>query len=136
MSSSKVLRKSKISEVNDNAVSRNVTVDSTVTDSVVADNAMVVDNADVVNHEQVAGGKRHFKCLMLTSDCASVTVTGRYSGNKPKQAASKACTRIYKTFEERNEEIPESIVFGMHECTRSSKRKKKILLSRKEKISW
>lgn len=68
-------------------------------------------------------GKRYFKCIMINSEGVAVS-TGRYSGKKPKQAASKACTRL---FEEQKEtgNAPEQIVFGMHESTRASKKKKK-----------
>jgi hypothetical protein len=68
-------------------------------------------------------GKRYFKCIMINGDGEAIA-TGRYSGKKPKQAASKACTRLY---EEQKESglLPEKIVFGMHESTRASKKKKK-----------
>ncbi|VBB18373.1 hypothetical protein YASMINEVIRUS_836 [Yasminevirus sp. GU-2018] len=69
-------------------------------------------------------GKRYFKCIMINSD-DEVLATGRYSGKKPKQAASKACTKLFEDIIEEGRELPENIVFGMHECTRSSKRKKK-----------
>ena len=59
----------------------------------------------------------------MINEAGEVICTGRYSGKKPKQAASKACTRIYETYEEKNH--PEKVVFGMHECSRSSKKKKK-----------
>jgi hypothetical protein len=83
-------------------------------------------------------GKRYFKCIMINADGKAVC-SGRYSGKKPKQAASKACTRLYK---EAGKNFPKNIVFGMHECTRTSKKKKKyfylgsrVKLSKPEKVS-
>lgn len=68
-------------------------------------------------------GKRYFKCIMINGEGEAVA-TGRYSGKKPKQAASKACTRLYEEQKEAGL-LPEKIVFGMHESTRASKKKKK-----------
>jgi hypothetical protein len=77
--------------------------------------------------EEEEPGKRYFKCIMINSENGEAVCTGRYSGKKPKQAASKACTRLYESFKEEHEdqELPTQIIFGMHECTRSSKKKKK-----------
>ena len=92
--------------------------------------------ADGNQEEEV--GKRYFKCIMIDSN-GNAICSGRYSGKKPKQAASKACTRLYK---ETGNEFPKNIVFGMHECTRTSKKKKKyfyvgtrVKLSKPEKVS-
>jgi hypothetical protein len=76
-------------------------------------------------HEEELG-KRYFKCIMLNKEGVA-RCTGRYSGKKPKQAASKACTRLYEEYAEAHDgaDLPEKIVFGMHECTRASKKKKK-----------
>ena len=52
-------------------------------------------------------GKRYFKCIMINADGKAVC-SGRYSGKKPKQAASKACTRLYK---EAGKKFPKNIVF-------------------------
>ena len=73
--------------------------------------------------EDVDDDKRYFKCIMINADGVAVS-TGRYSGKKPKQAASKACTRLYEDQKGLNN-TPEKIIFGMHECTRASKKKKK-----------
>ena len=67
--------------------------------------------------------KRYFKCIMINANGEAIS-TGRYSGKKPKQAASKACTRLYEDQKELNN-TPDKIIFGMHECTRASKKKKK-----------
>jgi len=76
-----------------------------------------------IEEEEVAG-KRYFKCIMINKEGVAIS-SGRYSGKKPKQAASKACTRLIDSYKNSDEEIPEKIVFGMHECTRASKKKKK-----------
>jgi hypothetical protein len=68
-------------------------------------------------------GKRYFKCIMIGVDGSAVS-NGRYSGKKPKQAASKACTRLYDDMK-KSGQAPEQIIFGMHECTRANKKKKK-----------
>jgi len=68
--------------------------------------------------------KRNFKCIMINSE-GGVECTGRYSGRKPKQAGNKACTRIFKNFNGTDQKVPEKVIFGMHECTRGSKHKKK-----------
>lgn len=76
------------------------------------------------NDEEVEEpGKRYFKCIMIDGE-GNAIATGRYSGKKPKQAASKACTRLYEEQKEADL-LPEKIVFGMHESTRASKKKKK-----------
>lgn len=68
--------------------------------------------------------KRHFKCIMINTK-GEVVCTGRYSGRKPKQAGNKACTRIFKNYKDKGIELPEKIIFGIHECTRNTKKKKK-----------
>ena len=74
--------------------------------------------------EEDEPGKRYFKCITITGD-NEVIATGRYSGKKPKQAASKACTKLFEDLIAAEQELPEHIIFGMHECTRASKKKKK-----------
>jgi hypothetical protein len=76
-------------------------------------------------------GKRYFKCIMINVEGVAVC-TGRYCGKKPKQAASKACTRLYESYED--DELPEQIVFGMHECTRTNKKKKKYFYTGKRML--
>lgn len=68
--------------------------------------------------------RRYFKCIQICEG-NEVVCRGRYFGKKPKQAANKACTRIYKTYKQEGHEFPPQIIFGMHECTRSNPRKKK-----------
>jgi hypothetical protein len=76
------------------------------------------------DEEDEEPGKRYFKCITIDSN-GLAHATGRYSGKKPKQAASKACTRLYEELKAAGDDIPEKIVFGMHESTRASKKKKK-----------
>lgn len=64
---------------------------------------------------------RYFKCLHATAN-GGVICTGRYTGTKPKQAARRACTKLY--MDAMNEgQTPEYIAFGMMEYTRGSTHK-------------
>ena len=74
--------------------------------------------------EDAKKAKRHFKCIWIDTDGAVVS-SGRYSGKKPKQAGNKACTRIFKNYKKKKLASPDHIVFGIHECTRNAKKKKK-----------
>ena len=76
------------------------------------------------DEEEEEPGKRYFKCITIDTN-GLAHATGRYSGKKPKQAASKACTRLYEELKSAGGDLPEKIVFGMHESTRASKKKKK-----------
>jgi hypothetical protein len=49
---------------------------------------------------------------------------GRFSGNKPKQAANKALTSIFKSKEQSGGSITGKVKFSIVECTRGSKHKK------------
>jgi len=90
----------------------------------------VEEDEEIENEEEdKKNGKRYFKCLMITMN-DDVIVTGRYSGKKPKQAASKACTKIFEDITKEHHEIPDYIIFGMHECTRWHEKKKEIFLYR------
>lgn len=83
-------------------------------------------------HEEEQVGKRYFKCIIVDGD--EVKVSGRYSGKKPKQAASKACTKLYEDLRSAGQ-APTEIVFGMHECTRANKKKKKYFyIGKREKL--
>jgi hypothetical protein len=77
-------------------------------------------NNDAIEED---AGKRYFKCIMINDEDTAVNI-GRFSGKKPKQAASKACTHLYEN-RKNSGEIPEQIIYCMHECTRSNKKKKK-----------
>ena len=72
--------------------------------------------------EQTAGGhkKRYFRCVYKTKEGEIVEV-GRYSGIKPKQAASKALSAIIKKTKLK---IGEPVKYLIQECTRGSKKKK------------
>ena len=52
------------------------------------------------------------------------TVSGRFSGSKPKQAANKALTSIVKSRSESGEDLTNKLLtFSIIECTRGSKKK-------------
>ena len=128
MTNSKTSKKA----TNTKAVSKKTATKKTASKTKSASKAKpIVKNTKAVKvqgKEQAAKNtkKRFFKCIMIDTD-GNPICTGRYSGKKPKQAAGKACTRIFKQYED--DEIPEKIIFGMHECTRSSKKKKKYFYS-------
>lgn len=63
---------------------------------------------------------RSFKALYV-DPTGNVVMEGRYCGAKPKQAACKALSGIYKTFKEEGAEVNGEIKFGVKECTRGSK---------------
>jgi hypothetical protein len=117
-----------------NATAKNATTKNATTKNATTKDSVAKTNGNL-NNEQSADAyeeldKRYFKCIMITSD-DNVIATGRYCGKKPKQAASKACTKLYDDIIESGRDMPENIIFGMHECTRSSKRKKKYFYSGK-----
>ena len=82
--------------------------------------------------------KRVFKCIVTFGD--ETLCTGRYKGFQPKQAASKACTQIFRTLANKdkhvhskwtnycnyykNKQVPTKIIYALHECTRGHKHKK------------
>jgi hypothetical protein len=72
--------------------------------------------------EQTAGGhkKRYFRCVYKNKE-AEIVEVGRYSGIKPKQAASKALSAIIKKTKLK---IGEPVKYLIQECTRGSKKKK------------
>ena len=73
--------------------------------------------------------KRPFKLMTVHKDGDGndvVVERGRYYGNKPRQAASKACTNIFRTAKQENpDDIPDTIHFAMHECAKVKKNKRK-----------
>jgi hypothetical protein len=75
--------------------------------------------------KQEAGKKRDrsFKVIYVDPQ-GEVVMEGRYCGAKPKQAACKALTGIYKIFKEENKSVDSQIEFGVYETTRGSKNKK------------
>jgi len=66
---------------------------------------------------------RSFKSIYKNPDNV-VIQSGRYCGIKPKQAACKALTGIYKTFKKAGAKQSSEIKFGVVETTRNSKHKK------------
>jgi hypothetical protein len=105
-------------------VAKKTTVKSDKNFKVVKKTKVQKNSNDENEDEEEEPGKRYFKCIMITSE-DEVIATGRYSGKKPKQAASKACTKLFEDIIESGQELPEHIIYGMHECTRASKKKKK-----------
>ena len=68
-------------------------------------------------NENDVTGKRYFKC-MYNNVCS-----GRYSGNRPKQAANKAFTAIVRNQGGNDVCTNKSFKFELVECTRGSARK-------------
>lgn len=71
---------------------------------------------------------RYFKCVH------GGEVKGRFSGNKPKQAANKALTSIVKNSED-GDLTGQFINFSIIECTRGSKRKEYKYKGMREKLT-
>jgi len=70
--------------------------------------------------KQAAGGPctRYFKVIIDEGDAH-----GRFSGQKPKQAANKALTSILKSKEKDGDNVAGKIKFSIVECTRGSRHK-------------
>lgn len=85
----------------------------------------VKNNQTVVSEQQTTeeenGSRNRFFKLIEDTENAK-NATGRYSGNKPKQAANKALTAIIKRMDA-TDVIGKEIVFRIKECTRGSKQK-------------
>lgn len=79
------------------------------------------NTANVANTGADGKPTRYYKLITIENGVA--VCRGRYSGQKPRQAANKACTKLYR--EHPKDNFPAQIIFGMHECTRSAKKKKK-----------
>ena len=80
----------------------------------------VVATPAPVEGEEGGNCKRFFRCVYRATDGSFVN-GGRYSGKKPKQAASKALKAIVK---KNNVTTGEEVTFLIQECTRGSKKKK------------
>jgi len=79
---------------------------------------------DDAKKEKVAQKKRHFRAI-YTNTADDVVCSGRYSGNKPKQAANKALTSITNEMAENGATVDGvKIKFCVIEQTRGSKHKK------------
>ena len=94
-----------------------------------AEKAVVVaaDNLDVLDAEKEKVGSRYFKLVYNNK------VSGRFSGNKPKQAANKALTAIIKGLADGTAENKE-ITFRIKECTRGSKHKEYCYIGERLKL--
>lgn len=66
---------------------------------------------------------RSFKSIYVNAE-GTVVHEGRYCGIKPKQAACKALTGIYKSFKTSGKKTSTDIKFGVVETTRGSRHKK------------
>lgn len=73
--------------------------------------------------KQTKKKKRVFKAIFENPD-GIVVLDGKYHGTKPKQAASKAYTKIQKIFECAGKPLTSMIYFGLKECTRKKEIKK------------
>lgn len=81
----------------------------------------VVAAADGEDVEGEAGSKtRFFKVVVGDTELPH----GRFSGSKPKQAANKALTSIFKSKEQSGGGVTGKVKFSIVECTRNSKHKK------------
>jgi hypothetical protein len=84
--------------------------------------------------EEILGKKnRSFKVIYADPN-GDVIMEGRYCGTKPKQAACKALTGIYKIFKEEGQDLMNDIRFGVYETTRGSKNKRYWYTGKKEEL--
>jgi hypothetical protein len=72
--------------------------------------------------EEEGKKSRSFKAIYVDPE-GELVYCGRYCGVKPKQAACKALTGIFKTYKQANKKVSE-VKFGVVETTRNSKHKK------------
>jgi hypothetical protein len=68
--------------------------------------------------------KRVFRAIYEDVD-KLIVLDGKYLGTKPKQAASKAFSKIFKLFVDSGVQLTKQIYFGLKECTRKKKGAKK-----------
>lgn len=66
--------------------------------------------------------KRVFRAIFENPD-GLIILDGKYHGTKPRQAASKAFTKILQIFLKADKELTTQIYFGLKECTRKKKSK-------------
>ena len=79
------------------------------------------EKEDEEGEEGVEGSKtRFFKVVIGDVEAPH----GRFSGSKPKQAANKALTSIFKSKEQSGGSLTGKVKFSIVECTRGSKHKK------------
>jgi hypothetical protein len=67
--------------------------------------------------------KRVFRAIFENPD-GIIVLDGKYHGTKPRQAASKAFSKILRIYADANMELTTQIYFGLKECTRKTKVKK------------
>ena len=103
---------------------------------VVESSPPVVKSSTTDNLQETDAKRRNFECVYVVD--GEVVRIGKYRGKKPKQAGSKACTRLFKTILSAvagnkrdkmspmwvkiyesflNKSVPDNIMFGIHECS-------------------
>ena len=103
---------------------------------VVESSPPVAESSTTDNLQETDAKRRNFECVYVVD--GNVVRIGKYRGKKPKQAGSKACTRLFKTILSAvagnkrdkmspmwvkiyesflNKSVPDNIMFGIHECS-------------------
>lgn len=75
--------------------------------------------------------KRSFRAIFENPD-GKIILDGKYNGTKPRQAASKAFTKILQIYSKAGKELTAKIYFGLKECTP----KKKNMTKKINKCYW
>lgn len=78
--------------------------------------------------------KRVFRAIFENPD-GLIILDGKYHGTKPRQAASKAFTKIQQIFVKAGAELTTQIYFGLKECTRKKKTQNDNTDQKKKKIN-
>lgn len=78
--------------------------------------------AKVADEDKPEKKHRSFRAI-YKKPTGDIQKGGRFSGNKPKQAASKALSGIMKEFKKSQKVVKGVIYFGIQECTRGGKHK-------------
>jgi Non-histone chromosomal protein MC1 len=73
--------------------------------------------------------KRHFNYVSSSGD-----ISGRYSGRKPKQAANKVYSALWRERKTNNKSVTGKIKFAIRECTRGSRHKTYYYVGIREKL--
>ncbi|ATZ80409.1 diacylglyceryl transferase domain-containing protein [Bodo saltans virus] len=98
-------------------------------------NKKKADKKKKVTDEESKPHQRSFKVIFANPD-GKVVMEGRFCGVKPKQAACKALTGIYKTFKNagKDSDVKNEVKFGVYETTRNSKNKKYWYSGKKQEL--
>jgi hypothetical protein len=73
--------------------------------------------------------KRHFNFVSSSGE-----ISGRYSGRKPKQAANKVYSALWRERKSAGKQVTGKIKFAIRECTRGSKHKTYYYVGIREKL--